>query len=158
MDHSDAWTLAARNGYALLAGEARFDDSGYLGTWRVCIEYCLPGERESPALIEVPYFQCDAQELRALANELRSWLAQPLRALATSVFEYSVDLAGEPSDRLILAFGSHPEVTTGVGGVGCIVELRHSALAARIAFATDATCLASFLAGIEKAMRRVDDA
>jgi hypothetical protein len=149
---SNGWSLSSTHGYTRLVGLAHSSSNESVVSG-VRIEYRLPDEQEAPVIVEIPSLRLDTRRLRALAVELRSWLAQPLGALATDTLEYSVDLAMEASDRLFVGFGKRAEVNIGAGGVGCLVELDHSALKASIAFATDPTCLQAFAEEIEGILR-----
>lgn len=152
MGHSGEWELRSTNGYSCVSGAVDSHDanssSDVVDIWRVRLEYALPDERKSPAIVEVPRLRLDPRGLRALGEELRSWLAQPLGALASNTFTYSVDLAAEPSDRLLIDFGKRTDLTIGAGGVGCMVELVRSGLAAKVVFVTDPTCLQVLVEGI----------
>jgi hypothetical protein len=153
MAPSGEWVLGSTSGYSRLLGSVDSEDinggSDLALMWRVRLEYVLPDEYESPAIVEVPRLQLDPRGLRALGDTLRSWLAQPLGALAADTFAYSVDLAAEPSDRLLIDFGERTDLIIGVGGVGCLVELAHSSLTAKVVFVTDPTCLQILAEGIE---------
>lgn len=156
MGHSDIavdWSLSSTNGYALLSCTLRSDEGVSL-VHSVRLDYRLPGDELPTASATVLRLALSRDRLGQLVDALRSWLGQPLDAIRVRSFDHSGDLAEGPSESLNLVFGSRDDVITGVGEVGCLVELRSSTLRSCLAFGTDLTCLELLAEDLERVLSR----
>lgn len=133
-----SWTLNSSNGYSRLSGVI---DNGEGVRMRLRLEYRLPDEARWGAITELATFRPDLERFGALTDSLRSWLAQPLDAMARDPLVYSIELAAGHGDRLMVEFGHRDDLVAGSDDIGCLVELGHSGFSTQLAFVTDATCV-----------------
>jgi hypothetical protein len=141
------WTLSSTSGRVRMMAWRNI--SGGAGdVWYLHLEYRLPDDAE-PAFVEVPYLRIDRKGLIAFVAALRPWLAQPLGAIGNDTLSYSIDLAAEASNRLLIELGTREDVVTSVGGVGCLIEMVYNSLKTSVAFATDPTCLEALTSDLE---------
>lgn len=155
MGHSNfpvEWSLTSTNGYARLSCTPE-SEGGLSLLHDVRLDYCLPGEL-ARATLTVPRLALSKEGLRALLVALRSWLGQPLDALRVESFVHSCDLGDGSTESLKLEFGPREDVITGVGAIGCLVEIRSSALRSSLSFRTDATCLELLAEALEHVLAR----
>jgi hypothetical protein len=153
MDVSDThtlveWGISSTNGNARLSCVLDHDD-GISLVHEVRIDYRLPGDEQATASASVRRLALSKDRLGELLVDLRSWLGQPLDAIGARGFEHRADLAEEAAQSLTLEFGPRQDLIIGVGGVGCLIQIRSSALRADLGFRTDATCLELLAEGLE---------
>jgi len=118
----------------------------------VRLDYSVPGEDLAAPTVVMPRLALSRRQLRELLSALRLWLDQPLDALLLRTFHYKADLIDGPAESLIVNFGRHEGLLIGGGQVGCLVELRYSALKTSLPLVTDPTCLEILADGLERVL------
>jgi hypothetical protein len=143
---ADRWELASTNGYGRLTAKL-VAGNGSSCAYDVQIESRLPNDARTSVVSA--QLVLSPPRMIELLQTLKSWLAQPLGALAVDSLQATAELAAEGPESLQISFGGKHNLVLTAGQVACRADLRHNLLEGQLAFSTDPTCLQLFVEGLE---------